>query len=196
MDHLLQFANTSHASPISATASDRATLIHPITGDANEDDSDMVSAIEYITESLASNIEEIPLLRNTPEKNKTSSGKASRQPQSWSTSTSLSPDSKTKLHAWIGKQQGTMTAKKRREGQVYGLPGPRARASSGLKRIEEVVEVEEAELEGEEEGEWVSDYGDGEEDGSDAESEFSVKTGMESVRFVAQCGSLFGVVGE
>lgn len=168
MQHLLQLASAV------AVPSPNSSSTIKSAEDTQSDPSNLVSAIEYIAE-----VEEIPLLRSSPAKST-----PTKQRQSWQDSKTLSPQGKTKLQSWLVKQQGSAQAKKkRREGQVYGTPG--SHYGYVLKKIEEVVEEEDCD--GDDEEDWESDSGES----TDAGSEFSIATGLESVEFVAQYGSLF-----
>lgn len=207
MQHLLQQTNLTHSSS--------TTLAGDGAGSGEED---LVSAIEYLTtpslhpSPLRSHppslsVEEIPLLRTSPSKSKPncrpSSASTFHSPnaldrKNWHDSMHLSAPAKAHLHTWLLEQQHActcdpkMTTKKRRDGQVYGASG--RRGLSGLVQIEEVNEedvVGRADA-----GEWVSEDeagedADDEDEGSGSGSEFSVATGLESVRFVAEFGSLF-----
>lgn len=182
-------------------------LLKLTSTNANTNSPDLVSANEFITESTEGGVEEIPLLRTSPLKNGTE--------QSLRSNSSISPIAKGRMLAYFQRQREVQSKKRRkREGVVYELPGSYVwDADVGTPKwkrgkLDEVVEETEDEEKGDEgeyggwegtvieegeedyagdEEEWVSDDGEESDDGS----EFSIATGLESVRFVAECGSLF-----
>lgn len=190
MQHLLSLSPYTPGTPNSGTSTIKAAASP--NPDKYEDE-EMMSAMEYINSASAfppsEAVEEIPLLRMSPAKPSNASATQPNKPrQSWQTSTSTSPETKGKLQLWLQKQQASSQVKRKREGQVYDLGQLARRTQAMLRKIEEENE----------EDAWVSAGGsvegedeDGDEDEARSGSEFSVATGMASVKFVAECGSLF-----
>lgn len=148
----------------------------------------------------SASVEEIPLLRDSPVKTSSPHTNDGSPRFRDSEFMAASPEVKVKLQGWLQRQQGTLQAKaKKRSGQVY--TGPARHREEMLRRIEE----EQDGYSGDED-EWESDYGEsGSESGiglglglglkrereSVSGSEFSMATGMDSVKFVAECGGMF-----
>lgn len=164
----------------------------------------MITAFDYITE-----IEEVPLLRTSPRK-------ASGEQGDPSWRNTISPVKKRKLHGWLEKQRSAQRRKHAHELDGKELPRREATKESPKRGIRTSPRREVwlkknsgTKLDAVEEGDeddWVSDesseseYSD--EDGSESEwedgmgdtksdGEVSVATGLESLKFVADCGSLF-----
>ena len=126
-----------------------------------------LSSKSSIDNNQVAKIEEIPLLRSTPEKKQ----------QRWLES--VSPESKSKMQSWLNAQR------KKREGVQYDLHGGTLIFGESvyheLSADSEIHMICGNDVNDESESDWESDSG----------SEFSVATGLESVRFLADCGSLF-----
>lgn len=210
MQHLLQLAS---ASPQPSSGEATPTNNRPTTG-SSDSAPDMITAFDYITE-----IEEVPLLRTSPRKaSSTEQGDPSwrntispvkkRKLHGW-LEKQRSVQRRKHAHELDGRELPRREATRESPRRDTAKESPKRGVKTSPRREVWLTKSGGTKLDAVDEGdedEWVSDDSSGSEysddDGSESEwedqvdearsdGEVSVATGLESLKFVADCGSLF-----